>query len=69
MDQSKGHSGKTIAGTDINQVKEQNAQSGLSYNEAKAFIAKNMGGHGTEIFSDTDSLAIRQELQKDGKKN
>ncbi|MBB5173349.1 hypothetical protein [Texcoconibacillus texcoconensis] len=34
---------KTAAGTDIEEVKRLNAQSGLSYNEAKRVIAKNKG--------------------------
>lgn len=34
---------KTIAGTDIEEVKKLNAQSGLSYNEAKMLLAKKKG--------------------------
>ncbi|UTR08753.1 MULTISPECIES: hypothetical protein [Evansella] len=34
---------KTIAGTDINEVKRLNAQSGLSYNEAKKAMAQKKG--------------------------
>lgn len=30
----------TIVGTDIDEVKRQNANSGLSYNEVKALLAK-----------------------------
>ncbi len=33
----------TIAGTDINEVKRLNRQSGLSYNEAKMLLAKKKG--------------------------
>ncbi|KHF38959.1 hypothetical protein [Halalkalibacter okhensis] len=31
---------KTVSGTDIEQVKRLNAQSGLTYNEAKDLLAK-----------------------------
>jgi hypothetical protein len=37
----------TVAGTNINQVKKLNDQSGMSYNEVKKWMAKNTGGHGT----------------------
>ncbi|WP_227937729.1 hypothetical protein [Alkalihalobacillus deserti] len=34
---------KTISGTNIEEVKQLNAQSGLSYNEAKILLAKKKG--------------------------
>lgn len=34
---------KTITGTDIDEVKRLNSQSGLSYNEAKILLAKRKG--------------------------
>ncbi|WP_166485455.1 hypothetical protein [Halalkalibacter wakoensis] len=34
---------KAISGTDIDEVKRLNAQSGLSYNEAKKMLAKKHG--------------------------
>ncbi|WP_277750928.1 hypothetical protein [Anaerobacillus alkaliphilus] len=34
---------KTIAGTDIEEVKRLNSKSGLSYNEAKLLLAKQKG--------------------------
>ncbi len=54
----------TIAGTNIEEVKQKNAASGLSYNEAKALLAKTTGGHGTAIYSDTDPEVVRRQLQK-----
>ncbi|MBN6886866.1 hypothetical protein ACUXCC_004245 [Cytobacillus horneckiae] len=39
MENNKGNN-LTIAGTDIDQVKRLNSQSGLSYNEVKLKIAK-----------------------------
>ncbi|MDT8861317.1 hypothetical protein N0O92_13845 [Alkalihalobacillus sp. MEB130] len=33
----------TIAGTDIDEVKKLNSQSGLTYNEAKLLLAKKRG--------------------------
>ena len=44
----------TVAGTNINQVKKLNDQSGMSYNEVKEWMAKNTGGHGTADYSNTD---------------
>ncbi|MDQ0255659.1 hypothetical protein J2S74_003041 [Evansella vedderi] len=34
---------KTIVGTDIDEVKRRNKQSGLSYNEAKVELARQRG--------------------------
>ncbi|WP_407272947.1 gamma-type small acid-soluble spore protein [Radiobacillus sp. PE A8.2] len=56
----------TVAGTNISSVKSLNSQSGMSYNEAKAFIARTTGGHGTKKYSTTDVGKVRREIQ--GKK-
>ncbi|WP_179107268.1 gamma-type small acid-soluble spore protein [Sediminibacillus massiliensis] len=53
----------TIAGTDIDLVKKKNQQSGMSYNEAKAFIAATTGGHGTRRYSNTDPGLIKEKLK------
>lgn len=53
----------TSVGTDIDLVKKLNAASGMSYNEAKAFIAKTTGGHGTNKYSDTNVDEIRKKNQ------
>jgi hypothetical protein len=37
------HKKKTISGTDIEEVKRLNAQSGLTYNEAKEVLARKKG--------------------------
>ena len=50
---------RTEAGTDIEEVKRQNANSGLSYNEVKKMIAQT-GGKGTARYSDTDPEQIRK---------
>lgn len=55
----------TVAGTDIDEVKRKNAESGLSYNEVKALLAQT-GGYGTKKYSDTDSEEIRQRLLPQG---
>jgi hypothetical protein len=39
---------KTIAGTDIDEVKRLNNQSGLSYNEAKLLLARKKGFNKSE---------------------
>ncbi|AOV07557.1 hypothetical protein BI350_08440 [Sporosarcina ureilytica] len=49
----------TIAGTNIDEVKKQNAKSGLSYNEVLAEIAKT-GGKGTAMYSDTNPEQVRK---------
>ncbi|SET18768.1 hypothetical protein SAMN05216389_106229 [Oceanobacillus limi] len=53
----------TSADIDVAAIKEQSRRSGLSYNEAKDWIAKNMGGRGTNIFSDTDVEEVRRQNQ------
>lgn len=45
-------------------ILEQSRRSGLSYNEAKEFIAKTTGGHGTSIYSDTDVEQVKKENQQ-----
>jgi hypothetical protein len=52
----------TEVGTDIDEVKRQNANSGLSYNEAKALIARETGGYGTAKYSTTDPEAVKREI-------
>ncbi|WP_373895425.1 hypothetical protein [Virgibacillus sp. CBA3643] len=54
----------TVAGTDSEAIKEQSRRSGLSYNEAKEFIAKTTGGHGTNIYSDTDADEVKRKNQQ-----
>ncbi|WP_080872106.1 hypothetical protein [Oceanobacillus timonensis] len=44
----------TVAGTNIESVKEANKNAGMSYNEVKEFLAKTMEERGTERYSDTD---------------
>ncbi|MBM7643870.1 ribosomal protein L7/L12 [Scopulibacillus daqui] len=56
----------TLAGTDIEKVKRLNSQSGMSYNEAKAFIAKTTGGHHTDIYSDTDAEEVKRKIKSSG---
>ncbi|QDP41729.1 gamma-type small acid-soluble spore protein [Radiobacillus deserti] len=58
---------RAITGTDINKVKEKNSNSGMSYNEAKEFIARTTGGHHTNIYSDTDIQQVRKKLRNSKK--
>jgi len=51
----------TEAGTDIDEVKKLNEQSGMSYNEAKEYIARTTGGYGTGIYSDTNAKNVRKK--------
>lgn len=60
----------TGVGTDIDDVKRKNDDSGMSYNEAKAFIAKTTGGHHTKFLSNTDVAAVKEKNQQSmGKKS
>ncbi|KHE67832.1 hypothetical protein [Halobacillus sp. BBL2006] len=52
------------SGTNIDAVKRQNERSGLSYNEVKELLAKTTGGHGTQIYSDTNVEEVREESQQ-----
>ncbi|MFD1362476.1 hypothetical protein [Lentibacillus salinarum] len=61
MQENHDHHNLTSAGTDIESVKEQSRRSGLTYNEAKEFIARTTGGHGTNIYSDTDVEAVKRK--------
>lgn len=56
---------RTSVGTDIDEVKKKNAQSGMSYNEAKAFIARETGGFNTGMYSDTHPKEVRKEIEKE----
>lgn len=49
---------------DDNDIYEQAKKSGLSYNEAKEWIAQKTGGRNTKIYSDTDIEAVRQKLNE-----
>jgi hypothetical protein len=57
------HDTFTVAGTNIDAVKRQNEQSGLSYNEVKELLAKTTGGHGTGIYSDTNIDEVKRKNQ------
>lgn len=52
----------TVAGTNIDEVKQQNMNSGMSYNEVKFWLAMANGGRGTRIFSNTDIEAMRRKF-------
>lgn len=52
----------TVSDTNIEEVKRQNDNSGLSYNEVKELIAKT-GGHGTGIYSDTNVNEVKRKNQ------
>ncbi|MFD2924793.1 gamma-type small acid-soluble spore protein [Halobacillus naozhouensis] len=53
----------TVACTNIDEVKRKNEQSGMSYNEAKAFMAKTTRGHGTNAYSDTNIEDVKSKNQ------
>ncbi|RKQ32665.1 gamma-type small acid-soluble spore protein [Oceanobacillus halophilus] len=58
------YDGFTVAGTDIEEVKRRNAESGLSYNEVKALLAKTAGTVNTSKFSDTNAGKVRNRNQQ-----
>ena len=59
MQKANGH--YTIAGTDIEEVKRQNAQSGLSYNEVLELLAKT-GGYNTKQFTNTNFDEVKKKI-------
>ncbi|QQZ08954.1 gamma-type small acid-soluble spore protein [Heyndrickxia vini] len=62
MNENQNNSGFTIAGTSIDDVRRKNAQSGMSYNEVKEWLAKTTGGHGTNIYSDTNVEEVKKDI-------
>lgn len=62
MEESNGK--YTAAGTDINEVKRKNADSGLSYNEVKALLAST-GGLETSVYSNTDVEEVKKNLKQE----
>ncbi|PKR85291.1 gamma-type small acid-soluble spore protein [Heyndrickxia camelliae] len=55
--------GFTVVGTNIEEVKRKNAESGMSYNEVKDWLARTTGGRGTAIYSNTDVEEIKRKNQ------
>lgn len=51
--------------TNIEEVRKKNAESGMSYNEAKAYIARTTGGYNTRQFSNTDIDQVRKEIHEE----
>lgn len=51
----------TVAGTDIEEVKQKNAESGLSYKEVLEILAAT-GGTGTKQFSNADVEEVKQQI-------
>ena len=45
----------------IEKMLEQARRSGLTYNQAKVYIAKTSGGYGTHVYSDTDVAEVREQ--------
>ena len=58
---ANGNDGKTISGTDIEDVKRKNAASGLSYKEVMEVLAKT-GGHGTSVYSNTNIEQVKNQI-------
>jgi hypothetical protein len=64
MENNQKNNNFTVAGTNINQVKKLNDQSGMSYNEVKEWMAKNTGGHGTALYSNTDVEEVKRQIKQ-----
>lgn len=62
MKENKGN--YTQAGTNIDEVKRKNAESGLSYNEVKELLAST-GGLETSVYSNTDVEEVKKTLNQD----
>lgn len=51
-------------------ILQQSRESGLTYNEAKEWIAKTTGGRNTHVYSNTDAEQVKQEnLKSESKKH
>ncbi|MFC4557748.1 hypothetical protein ACFO3D_05940 [Virgibacillus kekensis] len=46
------------------EILEQSRRSGLTYNEAKEFIARTSVGRGTNIYSDTNAQEVKQKNEQ-----
>ncbi|MDY0406794.1 hypothetical protein P5G51_016785 [Virgibacillus sp. 179-BFC.A HS] len=46
---------------DLAALQAQAQRSGLTYNQAKVYIAKTTGGHGTNIYSDTNVEEVKRQ--------
>ena len=53
----------TVSGTNIDEVKKNNAQSGLTYNEVKELLAKTTGNQDEGSYSQTDIAAVKKKNQ------
>lgn len=62
---NQDHDRYTVVGTDIEEVKRLNANSGLSYNEVKALLARTTGGRGTAIYNDIEKVSRKNQLMED----
>lgn len=51
----------TVAGTNIEEVKRKNAESGLSYKEVYEMLAKT-GGKNTKAYSDTNIEEVKKSI-------
>ncbi|WP_010531986.1 hypothetical protein [Lentibacillus jeotgali] len=49
---------------DAESIREQSRRSGMSYNEAKEFIARTTGGRGTNIYSNTNAEEVKRKNQE-----
>ncbi|MGM9949273.1 MAG: gamma-type small acid-soluble spore protein [Lysinibacillus sp.] len=56
-----GNDETASSGTNIEEVKRKNAESGLSYNEVLGILAQT-GGHGTAAYSDTDVEKAKKDI-------
>ena len=54
----------TKVGTDIESVIQKNADSGMSYNEVKEYLARTTGGHGTAKYSTTNVESVLREINQ-----
>ena len=52
--------GFTVSGTNIDEVKRNNAQSGLTYNEVKQLLAKKTGTRDEGLYSQTEIVDLKK---------
>lgn len=52
----------TVSGTNIEEVKRNNANSGLTYNQVKELLAKKFGTTDPAYYSQTEIAAIKRKV-------
>lgn len=58
----QNHEAYTVSGTDIEEVKRNNENSGLTYSQVKELLAKKSGTKDMGSFSQTEIAAVKRKV-------